>query len=399
MADAKKNKLFDVLQKKWDAQSPKNKQALSVIGVVLVLVVFGVALYSDTEPPPPPPKVEKRREISLEPELLKKTDLSEAKKKARELEEKNKALQEEIKRVSEIAELEAAEKKREEAAYKGKGPSTAGLPDLPPPPPKYPPPPGAYSPGQQGAAPEPVVLGGIIVESNMEEPDPAVKEEDKKKQTVYLPPSFMEATLLSGLDAPTVESAKSNPVPVLLRIKALAVLPNRVKANLKGCFIIAHGHGSIASERAYLRLVSLSCLDRNGRSVIDQSVKGFVVDQDGKIGLRGRLVAPKLGATIWRSMAAGFFEGVGDVLNESASTQSISPLGTTSTLDTDQFVKAGAGKGISSAAKEIQEFYLELAEQAMPVIEVGASKTVTLVVQEGTELEIKRYCLGVDSCE
>ena len=45
----------------------------------------------------------------------------------------------------------------------------------------------------------------------------------------------MAATLLSGLDAPTSEGAKGNPAPVFIRVRDLAVLPNRVKANLKGC--------------------------------------------------------------------------------------------------------------------------------------------------------------------
>jgi len=70
---------------------------------------------------------------------------------------------------------------------------------------------------------------------------------------------------LSGLDAPTTSEAKGNPVPVLLRVKTPAVLPNSVKANLKGCFVIADGKGNLATERAELLLVSLSCLDRKGR--------------------------------------------------------------------------------------------------------------------------------------
>ena len=72
---------------------------------------------------------------------------------------------------------------------------------------------------------------------------------DASKDAIYLPPSFMEATLLSGLDAPVLKEAKSNPVPVLLRIKDLAVLPNRLKADLKGCFVIAEGHGDQPREQ------------------------------------------------------------------------------------------------------------------------------------------------------
>lgn len=223
-----------------------------------------------------------------------------------------------------------------------------------------------------------------------------VEPEDKKKDatgSVYLPPSFMEATLLSGLDAPTTSEAKGNPVPVLLRVKTPAVLPNSVKANLKGCFVIADGKGNLATERAELLLVSLSCLDRKGQAVVDQKVKGFVVDADGKIGLRGRVVA-KMGSMIARSMLAGFFGGAGDAIKASATTLAVSPLGTTQTVDPKDIAMSGVGSGLSSGFKEIQKFYMELAKQTMPVIEVGATKPVTLVISEGINLEIKKIAKG-----
>ncbi|MFZ4857734.1 MAG: TraB/VirB10 family protein [Desulfuromonadaceae bacterium] len=221
--------------------------------------------------------------------------------------------------------------------------------------------------------------------------------EDKKKDTttgsVYLPPSFMEATLLSGLDAPTTSEGKGNPVPVLLRVKTPAVLPNSVKANLKGCFVIADGKGNLATERAELLLVSLSCLDRKGQAVVDQKVKGFVVDEDGKIGLRGRVVA-KMGSMIARSMLAGFFGGAGDAIKASATTMAVSPLGTTQTIDPKDIAMTGVGAGLSSGFKEVQKFYMELARQTMPVIEVGATKPVTLVISEGINLDIKKIAKG-----
>ncbi|MCD6389481.1 MAG: hypothetical protein J7L69_08715 [Desulfobulbaceae bacterium] len=60
----------------------------------------------------------------------------------------------------------------------------------------------------------------------------------KDKRTVYLPPSCMEAMLLTGFDASTSGEGKNNPEPLLLRIQAPAVLPNDVKANLRGCFLL-----------------------------------------------------------------------------------------------------------------------------------------------------------------
>jgi conjugal transfer pilus assembly protein TraB len=214
---------------------------------------------------------------------------------------------------------------------------------------------------------------------------------DKKKELreVYLPPSFMEATLLSGLDAPTAGAAKGNPVPVLIRVKAPAVLPNDVKAELTGCFVIADGKGNLSTERAELTLVSISCLDRKGKALIDQKLKGFVVDADGKIGLRGRIVA-KFGSVVARSMLAGFLVGAGDAFKAGATTSSVSPLGTTQTINTSQIGVAAVGNGLSEGFKEVQKFYMELAEASMPIVEIGPTKHITLVVSEGVNLEIKK---------
>jgi conjugal transfer pilus assembly protein TraB len=215
--------------------------------------------------------------------------------------------------------------------------------------------------------------------------------DDKKKavrQTIYLPPSFMAATLLSGLDAPTSEAGQGSPVPALLRIQNLAVLPNAVKADLKGCFVIAEGLGNLADERAHMRLVSLSCLTREGQAVIDQPIKGFLVDQDGTIGLKGRVVS-RMGSAIARSMLAGFFGGVGDFITTQNTITSTSALGTTRTVDPKDALNYGFGNGLSSAFKDTQKFYLDLAKQALPVIEVGATKEVTLVIEQGVTLELR----------
>jgi len=64
--------------------------------------------------------------------------------------------------------------------------------------------------------------------------------------------------------------------------------------------------------------------------------------------------------------------------------------------DTEKLAEIGIASGLGQAAKEIQKFYLELARQTMPVIEVGATKQVTLVIQEGADLKIRDACVGVE---
>jgi conjugal transfer pilus assembly protein TraB len=292
-----------------------------------------------------------------------------------------------------------------QAQKAGPGRSVLAKQPLPPPPipqtssiPLPPPPMSSQAMAGQPPSPPETEIGDIAVVSSpgtgkQTKTEPEDKKKDATAGSVYLPPSFMEATLLSGLDAPTTSEAKGNPVPVLLRVKTPAVLPNSVKANLKGCFVIADGKGNLATERAELLLVSLSCLDRKGQAVVDQKVKGFVVDADGKIGLRGRVVA-KMGSMIARSMLAGFFGGAGDAIKASATTLAVSPLGTTQTVDPKDIAMSGVGSGLSSGFKEIQKFYMELAKQTMPVIEVGATKPVTLVISEGINMDIKKIAKG-----
>ena len=280
------------------------------------------------------------------------------------------------------------------------GPATVALP----PPPKIdtasrnqlfsqPPPPPTQN--------EPVIrkelVGGIeVVQQAMEEPE--VKDDGKKKAvSIYLPPSFMEANTLSGMAAPTTNTGKNNPLPILLRIKTPAFLPNQVKTNLKGCYAIGEGIGDLASERVHIRLKTLSCVAKDGAAVIDQEVHGFVTDGDGRVGMRGKVVA-KMGMHVARTALAGFIEGIGDAVATSTTTQSLTEFGTPTAVFEDtslgNIATAGMGKGISNAAESLKNFYLQLSEQTLPVIEVGSQKNVTVVISEGTSLQIKDTTIG-----
>lgn len=427
--------LSDRIKLIWDALSPKAKQKVVFFTAMGIIVVVATSAYWVRKGSAPAPKAApgKKDEVAMDPKLLEKSMYMEGQKEIARRDEKIAELS------RQIDEIINEKKTMDEQGIPGKGSGPAvppggkgtekssadgnRLPDLPPPPPPQgfaargvgggsttaygtvPPPPGmpvSGPPGQPGivqARPPVETFGEIEVVSHDLKSGKDGKgdgDKDKKKDPadhIYLPPSFMAATLLSGLDAPTSEGAKGNPAPVFIRIKDLAVLPNKVKANLKGCFVIAEGHGNLATERAELRLVSLSCLDRKDNAIIDQKIKGFVVDSDGKIGLKGTVVS-KMGATIARSLIAGFFGGIGEAFKMSSATQAVSALGVTQIVDPNQVVKSGVGGGISTAASELQKFYLELAKQTMPVVEVGATKNITLIVSEGIELNIKEVKLG-----
>ena len=384
----------EALKKKWAELSPKKKKKAVLLAIVILVLFLAMVTYR--------PKKEAKtagqsssasKAISLDSGMLKKSEYMDVQKQLSDF--KNEIVKLKAQKAA-VANGAAAPAARGEKPARVQPP----IPKYFPPPPvsradAYPP---GYPPSPEGEIkkpalpPVPQVIGGIEVVPGPQEATQAAGDAKKKQsESVYLPPSFMEATLLTGLDAPTAEGAKGEPVPVLLRIKAPAVLPNRVKANLKGCFVIAEGYGSLADERAHLRLVTISCIARNGGAVIDQPVKGFVVDDDGKIGLRGKMVS-EMGSALARSFIAGFFGGIGSATQVAAQTTSISALGYTQTVQPSKILEAGVGGGIAQGANQLEQFYLSLAKQSMPVVEVGATRDVTLVISEGVSLQIKNFC-------
>jgi conjugal transfer pilus assembly protein TraB len=217
-------------------------------------------------------------------------------------------------------------------------------------------------------------------------------EKGSDNDTIHLPPSFMDASLLTGVVAPATRVGEENPTPMLIRIKEMAILPNEVKEDLKGCFVVAEGSGNLAQERVKARLLNLSCITKKGDAIIDQPIKGWVVDADGRAGLSGHVVA-KFGSHVARVAIAGFLEGFGKALELSVTETTTNAFGTQSSqlenTTGETLAKAGAGRSIVNVAKDLQKFYLQLASQTMPVIEVGPTKNITVVISEGEELVIK----------
>lgn len=264
------------------------------------------------------------------------------------------------------------------AAGEAGSPSKA-VPDLPPAPSAPPAPPQEKLVGAIGAATT------AIVPKDAAAPDQASK---KKLRTIYLPPGFMKARLLTGIDALASRDATSNPEPIIARVQAPAVLPNDVKANLAGCFVIGNATGSLAKERVEVQLVSLSCVDFDEHSVVDQPVKGFFVDTDGKKGLSGKVVT-RAGAALARSFIAGTISGISQTIETGLGDTSTSALGTVRTLDPADAAKSGIAGGLAKSSDKLTDFYLDLARQAGPIVEVGAAKDVVVVIQEGVALDIK----------
>ncbi len=208
----------------------------------------------------------------------------------------------------------------------------------------------------------------------------------KRVETVdsYLPVSFTRGILLGGLDAPTGGQSQSDPPPVIIRLEDNAILPNKFRSNVKECFVIAGGYGDISSERAYLRTESLSCVSNDG-SILEVKIKGSVYGEDGKVGIRGRLVT-KQGQILANALASGIVSGIGQGFSQRDSSVSTSALGTIATTEGNRVFERGIGAGVGRAMDRLAQYYIKLAEQTFPVIEIDAGRQVDVVITKGTQL-------------
>lgn len=195
----------------------------------------------------------------------------------------------------------------------------------------------------------------------------------------YLPAGTMiTGVLLTGLDAPTGRAAMRDPLPVLLRVKRDAVLPNRYRADYKECFVLLEAVGDLPSERAMMRANGMSCV-RPDRSVIDVPMQGFAVGEDGKSGLRGTVVS-KQGQAISKAMLAGFADGVSRAFG--GQNQSVR-LGEGELPSGGAIGASGVMGGASTALDRIAQHFLDLANQLHPVIEIDSGRSVTIVLTKG----------------
>jgi len=228
------------------------------------------------------------------------------------------------------------------------------------------------------------------VSKEKKEPEKKSAKDRKKEEATWLPSgSFMKAVTLSGIDAPTAGSSQSEPYPVLLGITDLSVLPNRFKMNLRECFIIGAGYGNLSDERAYIRTETLSCV-RNDGTVIDVSLKGHVVGEDGKLGMRGRLVS-KQGQKIAMALVTGMLGSFSQAFRPQTAT--VLQLGTEDSgvfrYKPGDILEAGALGGVGNALNKIADYYLKMADRIFPIIEVDAGREVEVIVLKGQELRIQ----------
>lgn len=249
-------------------------------------------------------------------------------------------------------------------------------------------------PTQRGRQPvDPALTGAMrVIEYQPTEEELAAlaeMENIEEELPVYLPPgSIVTGTIMTGMDAPTGRTARQDPHPALIRIKHEAILPNHFTADIRECFLILGGYGDLSSERAYLRGETLSCIRDDGK-VIESQLEAYAVGEDGKAGIRGRLVS-KQGQILAKSLTAGALQGFASAFDK-APVPRLS-LGEEQLYEqafSSDTLQSGVVGGVGGALDRLAQFYLDQAEGMFPVIEIDAGREIEIILVRGGTLSVR----------
>ncbi len=244
----------------------------------------------------------------------------------------------------------------------------------------------------QGIPPVVTVMTGLISvgspissTSSTDEISNTSNSNKASKNDLIIPTaSFMRGELLSGVTAPTMGKGTSDPVPAIIRVTDLARLPNFYRADITECFILVESKGSLATEMVSMRLKTLSCKDVNGKT-IERNIDGYVTGENGMEGLRGRVVS-KQATILGRTFIASFMSGLAEAFGESTQSVITSPSGTLTTVNPGDALESGLWSGAAGATNRLAEFYMDLANEMVPVIEINAGRKVDIIFLKSVNL-------------
>jgi conjugal transfer pilus assembly protein TraB len=202
--------------------------------------------------------------------------------------------------------------------------------------------------------------------------------------------TFATGVLLTGAVVDAGINSATNGTPIDIRLTTNAILPNKRRMPMKGCFMVTNGTGDISSQRVFINLVRISCIDTNGKKY-EAKVYGIANGLSGEQGLKGHLVLQNdkiVESAFW----AGVASSAGDAGATSFTTQQVSGSNATvtNTVNPENAIPYAALKGIGKAGNKLGEYLMKLADMYHPALEIHGGSKVNVWFEKGFYLtEVK----------
>lgn len=198
-----------------------------------------------------------------------------------------------------------------------------------------------------------------------------------KKTAIISPGDSVRMELLAGVNAPTA----GNPYPVVFKLASDVTGPDGSQLPLGEARIVGGAVGSLTDHRAIIKLISLSYRAPNG-SRGEVKIEGWVVGEDGVVGLEGEMIDP-LGKVIAAQAMAGVIQGAGSAVSQGQSNGALDSDNAFITGDTATYA---AGQGVNQAGTALSQAIKQRADQMVPQVRVLSGRTATAVFSSSVEI-------------
>lgn len=211
-------------------------------------------------------------------------------------------------------------------------------------------------------------------------------EEERKRTTEnYVPAGTMvTAVITGGADANAGVNGQSDTSPIVFQTMSDGMLPNGTASRLNNCTVTGAVYGEVSSSRGIARTHRLSCIFKDDE-IIDIPIEGTVFNY-GRNGIRGNTVI-RNGDIVQMAGVASLLKGTGDATKALTTTTSTSALGTTSAVNSEDALLSILGDGVQGAGETLADYYIKLAEQYHPFIELNPGNVVNIVFLKGFPLD------------
>lgn len=217
----------------------------------------------------------------------------------------------------------------------------------------------------------------------------------KRNNNFHLMTGLTQAYMVTGAYAPVFDSGQEEPLPVLLQAEGDILIANNDTQTIDKCFLIGAAKGNMNSSTADIRLVKISCSLGEGTKKVEGNISGWVIGENGIPGIQGELLH-KNGAWLSKTFVAGFLETFSSALGGTDSTEIV--IGSNGSNDkvgvgtaVSENAKSAAFGGLSSVFGKLGDYYLKMAENIFPVIEVKGGRTVNILLKGGESFSITDF--------
>ncbi|GAB6264298.1 TraB/TrbI/VirB10 family type IV secretion system protein [Photobacterium sp. R1] len=210
-------------------------------------------------------------------------------------------------------------------------------------------------------------------------------EERKRNIENYVPAGTMVTAIITGgADANAGVNGQSDTSPIIFQTMNDGLLPNGKASKLNNCTVTGAVYGEVSSSRGIVRTHRLSCIFKDDE-IIDIPVEGTVFNF-GRNGIRGNTVI-RNGDIVQMAGLASILKGTGEAANLFTTTTSTSALGSTSTVKGEDALLNILGQSADSVGKTLSDYYVKLADQYHPFIELNPGNVVNIIFLKGFPLD------------